>query len=30
LRRKIEPDEAQPQVIRTVRNVGYMFVPLAR
>jgi two-component system phosphate regulon response regulator OmpR len=30
LRRKIEPDEHQPQVIRTVRNVGYMFVPLTR
>jgi DNA-binding response OmpR family regulator len=27
LRRKIEPDPERPQVIRTVRNVGYMFVP---
>ncbi|HEX9771978.1 MAG TPA: response regulator [Steroidobacteraceae bacterium] len=27
LRRKIEPDSERPQVIRTVRNVGYMFIP---
>ncbi|MFZ1415858.1 MAG: response regulator transcription factor [Defluviicoccus sp.] len=27
LRRKIEADPAQPQTIRTVRGVGYMFVP---
>jgi DNA-binding response OmpR family regulator len=27
LRRKIEPDPAHPDVIRTVRGVGYMFVP---
>lgn len=27
LRRKIEPDPAKPQVIRTVRGAGYMFVP---
>jgi DNA-binding response OmpR family regulator len=27
LRRKIEPDPAHPDVIRTVRGIGYMFVP---
>jgi two-component system phosphate regulon response regulator OmpR len=27
LRRKVEPDPENPQVIRTVRSVGYMFVP---
>lgn len=27
LRRKIEPDTAHPEIIRTVRGVGYMFVP---
>ena len=27
LRRKIEPDPAHPEAIRTVRGVGYMFVP---
>jgi len=27
LRRKIEPDPAHPDAIRTVRGVGYMFVP---
>ena len=27
LRRKIEPDPSRPQVIRTVRGAGYMFVP---
>jgi len=27
LRRKIEPDPDRPQVLRTVRGVGYMFVP---
>jgi DNA-binding response OmpR family regulator len=27
LRRKIEPDRAHPDAIRTVRGVGYMFVP---
>jgi DNA-binding response OmpR family regulator len=27
LRRKIEPDPTHPDVIRTVRGVGYMFVP---
>jgi DNA-binding response OmpR family regulator len=27
LRRKIEPDPAQPRYIRTIRNEGYMFVP---
>ncbi|MSP77480.1 MAG: response regulator [Rhodospirillaceae bacterium] len=29
IRRKIEPDPAKPTVIRTVRGVGYMFVPPA-
>jgi DNA-binding response OmpR family regulator len=28
LRRKIEPDPAHPKVLRTVRNVGYMYVPM--
>ncbi len=27
LRRKIEIDPAHPEAIRTVRGVGYMFVP---
>jgi DNA-binding response OmpR family regulator len=27
LRRKIEVDPARPEAIRTVRGVGYMFVP---
>jgi two-component system phosphate regulon response regulator OmpR len=27
LRRKIEIDPARPEAIRTVRGVGYMFVP---
>ncbi len=27
LRRKIEPDEASPTIIKTVRGAGYMFVP---
>jgi two-component system phosphate regulon response regulator OmpR len=27
LRRKIEEDPDKPQVIRTVRGAGYMFVP---
>jgi DNA-binding response OmpR family regulator len=27
LRRKIEVDLAHPEAIRTVREVGYMFVP---
>ncbi|MBM7062185.1 response regulator [Pseudomonas sp. UL073] len=27
LRRKLEPDPDKPQLIRTVRGVGYMFVP---
>jgi two-component system phosphate regulon response regulator OmpR len=27
LRRKIEKDAAHPEAIRTVRGVGYMFVP---
>lgn len=30
LRRKVEVDAENPQAIRTVRGVGYMFVPLAR
>ena len=29
LRRKIEVDPAHPETIRTVRGVGYMFVPPA-
>jgi two-component system phosphate regulon response regulator OmpR len=29
LRRKIERDSAHPEAIRTVRGVGYMFVPRA-
>lgn len=29
LRRKIEPDPAAPRVLRTVRGIGYMFVPEA-
>ena len=29
LRRKVEADSENPQVIRTVRGVGYMFVPSA-
>lgn len=28
LRRKLEPDPEQPQLIRTVRGVGYMYVPV--
>jgi two-component system phosphate regulon response regulator OmpR len=27
LRRKIEPEPGEPRTIRTVRNMGYMFVP---
>jgi two-component system phosphate regulon response regulator OmpR len=27
LRRKIEPNPEEPQVLRTVRGAGYMFVP---
>jgi two-component system phosphate regulon response regulator OmpR len=27
LRKKIEPDPQHPRYIRTVRNVGYVFVP---
>jgi two-component system phosphate regulon response regulator OmpR len=27
LRKRIEPDPDHPRVIRTVRGVGYMFVP---
>jgi len=27
LRRKIEPDPGEPQLIRTVRNAGYMYIP---
>ena len=27
LRRKIETDPAKPQVIKTVRGAGYMYVP---
>ncbi len=30
LRRKIEPDPEKPEVIKTVRGVGYMFVPAPR
>jgi two-component system phosphate regulon response regulator OmpR len=29
LRRKVEADPEHPQVIRTVRGVGYMYVPAA-
>ena len=29
LRRKIQPDPTHPDVIRTVRGVGYMFVTRA-
>jgi two-component system phosphate regulon response regulator OmpR len=29
IRRKIEPNPARPQMIRTVRGSGYMFVPPA-
>ena len=28
LRRKIEVDPEHPQVIRTVRGAGYMYVPM--
>lgn len=28
LRRKIEPDPAKPQILKTVRGAGYMFVPV--
>jgi len=27
LRRRIEPNPAEPQLIRTVRNKGYIFTP---
>jgi len=27
LRRKVEIDPAHPETIRTVRGIGYMFVP---
>lgn len=27
LRRKLEIDPSKPQIIRTVRGAGYMFVP---
>ncbi len=30
LRRKVEPDPAQPRLIKTVRNAGYMYIPAAR
>jgi two-component system phosphate regulon response regulator OmpR len=29
IRRKIEPDPAKPQTIKTVRGSGYIFVPAA-
>jgi DNA-binding response OmpR family regulator len=29
IRRKLEPDPGKPAVIRTVRGIGYMFVPPA-
>ena len=29
IRRKLEPDPSKPAVIRTVRGIGYMFVPPA-
>jgi two-component system phosphate regulon response regulator OmpR len=30
LRRKIEPDAEQPRIIRTLRGVGYMYVPCSK
>jgi two-component system phosphate regulon response regulator OmpR len=30
LRRKIETDPDKPQVIKTIRGVGYMFTPTNR
>ena len=30
LRRKVEPEPDRPQVIRTVRGAGYMYVPPRR
>jgi DNA-binding response OmpR family regulator len=30
IRRKIEPDPAKPQTIKTVRGAGYIFVPASR
>ena len=30
LRRKVEPDPDRPQLIKTVRNAGYMYIPSAR
>ena len=30
IRRKIEPDPAKPQTIKTVRGAGYVFVPMER
>ncbi|HEX9857146.1 MAG TPA: helix-turn-helix domain-containing protein [Paracoccaceae bacterium] len=30
LRKKIEPDPAAPQTIKTIRGVGYMFTPTRR
>jgi two-component system phosphate regulon response regulator OmpR len=30
LRRKVEPDADKPQIIKTVRGVGYMYVPRGR
>ena len=29
IRRKIEPDPSLPRILKTVRGVGYMFVPAA-
>ena len=30
LRRKLEPDPEHPQIIKTIRNAGYMYMPKAR
>ena len=30
LRKKVEPDPERPQLIRTIRGVGYMFTPVER
>ena len=30
LRRKIEPDDRSPDMIKTVRGAGYMFIPAVK